>query len=42
MIKAFGEVREYDLTTSIEQIKNIMAFADDYEVIEYKEVLCEQ
>ena len=43
VIKVFGEIREYDLaTTTIDQIMNLMSHAKDFEIIEYKEVLCEE
>lgn len=37
VIKVNGEVREYDLATTVEQIKNLTKYSEDFEVIEYKE-----
>ena len=42
VIRAFGEVKEYDLTTTIEQIENMKKYAEDFDVLEYREELCEQ
>lgn len=42
VVKVYGEIREYELTTSISQIKRLMENSNDFEIIEYKEGLCEQ
>ena len=37
VIKVNGEVREYDLTTTVEQVKKLKDNSNDFEVIEYRE-----